>query len=298
MKKFLILFIFVSILFSLKDLSFAESVEDRLQNLEKIVQDLKARIERIEGKGSIIEKIGKGEVDWANGVIKVTGIGSPPPDLKIKAQARPMAKRAAVADCYRNFLEVIEGVKVDSETVVKKMTQSDVIKTRVTGLIKGARELKTRYMSDGTIEVDMVLPLNGTTGLSNIIIPEIVEKKEPPTFSAKKEYTGLIIDATGTGCKPAMSPKILSDDGKEVYGTMNITEGDAIEKGVVGYARSLDEAKSQKDRIGNNPLVVQAKDVKGSFSANPVISTSSAEEIFSSNLDKAFSHCGVVIVLD
>ena len=58
-----------------------------------------------------------------------------------QAQKRLMAVRAAKADAFRQLVEIINGVHVNSETVVKDfVTESDVIKTKVEGLIKGIKK--------------------------------------------------------------------------------------------------------------------------------------------------------------
>ena len=53
--------------------------------------------------------------DWNAGVIRATGMGVPTTGA-VGAQARMLARRAAVADAYRQLLELTEGVQVDSET--------------------------------------------------------------------------------------------------------------------------------------------------------------------------------------
>jgi hypothetical protein len=58
-----------------------------------------------------------------------------------EAQARLMALRAAKIDAQRNLLEVINGVRVTAGTTVKDMTlESDIIGTRVKGMLQGAFE--------------------------------------------------------------------------------------------------------------------------------------------------------------
>jgi hypothetical protein len=73
-------------------------------------------------------------------------------------QARLMAERAAILDAHRQILEQIKGVAIDSTTTVEDfMTQSDRIRSRVEGIVRGGRITDKRYNSDGTVEVDMLL---------------------------------------------------------------------------------------------------------------------------------------------
>lgn len=88
---------------------------------------------------------------------------SPPPSessspVVKSGQARLMAERAAILDAHRQILEQLKGVAIDSTTTVEDfMTQSDRIRSRVEGIVRGARITDKRYNSDGTVEVDMIL---------------------------------------------------------------------------------------------------------------------------------------------
>jgi hypothetical protein len=120
--------------------------------------------------GDAVEKSGSGEINWTSGEVFATGIGVPPAQAVNAAQARAMAQRAAVVVALRNLLEIVKGVRVDSETVVENfMTTSDVIRTRVDGIVRGARVVKTEYMSDGAVEVLVAMPLRGA--LMDAVVP-------------------------------------------------------------------------------------------------------------------------------
>ncbi|MBW1744973.1 MAG: hypothetical protein JRJ25_01090, partial [Deltaproteobacteria bacterium] len=67
----------------------------------------------------VVENIGNGSINWTKGIIQATGIGTSPDEYYGKPQARPMALRAARIDAMRNLLEVTQGVRIDSATVVK-----------------------------------------------------------------------------------------------------------------------------------------------------------------------------------
>jgi hypothetical protein len=108
---------------------------------------------------------GRGTIDWTHGTLTVTGSGAPP-DRGSLAQKRLLARRAAVVDGYRQLAEMLNGVRVDSETVVKDFViASDLIRTQVSALVKGAKTGEPRYLSDGTVEVDLVVSLYGPSSL-------------------------------------------------------------------------------------------------------------------------------------
>ncbi len=117
-----------------------------------------------------VEKVNQGSINWTGGYIEAVGIGAPADKSVSKINARPMALRAATVDAYRNLLEITKGVRVNSVTTIKDFTvESDIINTQVNGLVKGAVEVDHQYMSDGTVEVRLRMPLYGD--LAQIIVP-------------------------------------------------------------------------------------------------------------------------------
>lgn len=66
------------------------------------------------------------------------------------------AKRAAEIDAYRKLAERVLGMEISSETRVRDFVlQSDLIRARVAQLIKSAKPIDIRYLSDGSCEIDM-----------------------------------------------------------------------------------------------------------------------------------------------
>src|SRR5512137_176918 len=163
-----------------------------------------------------------GKIDWTTQVITAVGIGAPPAQPANAAQARAMAERAAQVVAYRNLLEAVKGVRIDSTTTVENfMVTSDVIRTQVSGFVQGAMVMDKKYMSDGSVEVTVGMKLTGA--LADSLLPKT--PTAPPTGivatpgAAGQTFTGLIVDARGLGIRPAMAPKVMNEDGKEVYGS-------------------------------------------------------------------------------
>lgn len=123
------------------------------------------------GTQDAVETTSSGIINWTTNEVMATGIGAPPAMASNPAQARAMAERAAFIVALRNLLETVKGVRVDSETVVRNfMVQSDVIRTRVDGIVKGAKVVKTQYLSDGSVEVQVSLPMKGA--FLDAVLPE------------------------------------------------------------------------------------------------------------------------------
>jgi len=110
----------------------------------------------------VVERLPQGEINWTQGIVTAKGSGAPPAGVKVVSQARLMAERAAKADALRNLLEAVKGVRVDAQTTVESFTtRSDVVMTRVSGIVKGASVTDKRYLSDGGVEVAVAVNLTG-----------------------------------------------------------------------------------------------------------------------------------------
>jgi len=246
-----------------------------------------------------------GKVDWTTGVITAVGIGAPPAQSANAASARAMAERAAQVVAYRNLLEAVKGVQIDSQTVVEMaMVQSDTIRASVSGYVQGATIMDKKYMSDGSVEVTVGMKLTGA--LADALLPKAPTTPPapvtPPTgmtpASLGQLYTGLIVDARGLGAKPAMVPKIVNEDGKEVYGSAWISRDYAVREGMAGYLRELDQAKSNP-RVTDKPLIVKALRVSGDARVDLMISNADAAMLHSASQNLSMlEKCRVIILVD
>lgn len=120
-------------------------------------------------------------IDWGKQIITVKGLGFPPSGNYPLEQAKQLAKRAAMAEAYRQLAEVVNGVKVSGETTVSSMTLvSDVVKTKVEATIKGVQPISEREISGG-YEVVMQMPLFGkTSSLAGAVIEKPAQKVSFP----------------------------------------------------------------------------------------------------------------------
>ena len=257
--------------------------------------------------------------------IEADGFGLPPDSVVSEAQARLMARRAAISDAQRNLAEQIAGVQVDSETTVQNLqVASDVVKTRVSALLKGAKII-SESAEDGAYHVVMALPLYGVNNsLASAVLPQISRRESFPAAIAPEPdeplytptqpetttvtttttrtttitnrqsgtYTGVIIDCTGLGLRSAMSPVIKTTAGEPIYGYKNLDSKKVIKNGMAGYSNGFGGNVS---RAGSNPLVVKAVGVDHYF--NPVVNVADAKIILEENGYTHFlDNCAVVFI--
>ena len=267
----------------------------------------------------LVEQIATGDINWTKGVVQAKGIGAPPERYYGKPQARPMAVRAAKLDAMRNLLEATKGVRISSTTLVKDFAvTSDIIMSQIEGMVKGAQVVHQEYMSDGTVEVTMQMSLMG--GFAQLILPmeikqvesirpippvhkeplpPIVKKPSAPALKPVSEvFTGMVIDSRGINARPAMAPKILNENGEEVYGSAYVSREFAVQQGMSGYAKDLTAAQSNP-RVTNSPLTVKGLRTEGHGRSDIVISNADASKLRSASEHLTFlKKCRVMIVVD
>jgi hypothetical protein len=214
-----------------------------------------------------------------------------------------MAKRAAVIVARRNLLEIIKGVRIDSMTLVKDfVVQSDIIRNQVDGYLERSQVVDIAYMSDGSVEATVAMNLRG--GFSNLMLPKSIQSipaiRQPQVSPGAQgeAYTGLVLDTRGFQVKPAMSPKVVDEDGNEVYGSSYVSRDYAINQGMAGYAKDLTAAQTN-DRVTNNPLTVKGIKTADTGDSDVVISNADAARIKASADNLTFlQKCRVMVVLD
>jgi hypothetical protein len=258
-----------------------------------------------------------GCIDWDNGIIYATGMGVPNPKFETQAQKTYSAYQAAKTVAMRNLLQMVQGINITSTRTVKAgMLEDDTINTQISGKIRQVQEAgKPQTMNDGSVWVTMKMYMRD---IISILVNnqqftfksgemfqkpekkapiEEVEKEEGPKYGgdANTVYTGVIIDARGTGVVPAMSPKIYGPDGKEIYGSIAVERDFALQHGIVGYVKDLDGAKSN-ERVKGNPLLIKAG-LSGDKTSDLVISEEDAELLTNLDATQSFLREARVIVI-
>ncbi|WP_440905769.1 LPP20 family lipoprotein [Catenovulum sp. SX2] len=132
----------------------------------------------------VIKQTANGGVNWTKGSIFAHGYGVAPQNQLGSSKARLLARRAAQLDAYRNLAEIVNGVRVNSQTLVQDMTlASDTVRTQVEAVIKGAIMTKDHYQND-VASVTMEIPMAGN--LMETFIPK-----------SKTQQSGLTSTANG-----------------------------------------------------------------------------------------------------
>ncbi|HUB09806.1 MAG TPA: hypothetical protein VMB50_22580 [Myxococcales bacterium] len=231
-------------------------------------------------------------IDWEKRTITATGQGAPDLNAPNPAAARIGAERAAQLDAFRNLLETLKGVKVsEGQTAGDRMAGDATLKAEVEGVLRNFTVVARHYFSDGGVELEVRMPLDGK--VAELLIPK------DPTAAVSQGGTdigsGLVVVAKGLAVTPALAPRLLDPEGKVVYGP-GFVQVDALKQnGIAGYLKDL-TAASQSARVGSHPLLVKAVATKGT---DLVISDQDAQKLEDGHANLGFLSEGkVIIVID
>ncbi len=257
-------------------------------------------------------------MDWDTATVTAEGYGVAPATAYSAAQARMMARRAAIVDAYRQLAEQIKGVNVDATTTVgNMMVTDDTVTTKVSAFVQGARIISEKAGNDGSYTVTMRVPVYGVTNslvtavmprpeareafpaptagvapsIPSATLPEVTQQPETSTTpiyghasSASEAPAGRAIGGyTGliVDCRGLGLKPVMSPVIKNEAGSP-----------IYGY-KNLDydlivkngmagyaRDISQAKRAGTSPLVVRAIGIDG---GNPILSTADANRVLIEN---------------
>lgn len=291
----------------------------------------------------VTEDVGPVKINWSSKEMVFTGDGAPNLNAPNAASARLGAERAAYMDALRKALEAMKGIKIRAgQTVGQKLASNPSVAGEVEGVLRGFKAVDKRYYSDGGVQIDMRIPLDGvlvkTIMKDEMKAAPVAAKPEPPkaveppakpaepekpTAVAKPETpakpaepekptavvkpetpakpeapvvavaTGLVVLANKLRVIPVLAPKLIDEDGKDVYDVTMVSET-GMDNGIISYVK--DEEIAVKDKkIGGNPLIVSA--LSSPNSVDLVISNSDAEKIRKMAATSPFLSEGRVIVV-
>lgn len=186
------------------------------------------------------------------------------------------------------------------------MFKNNMISGNGDGYLRGLQEQgNQKRLKDGTVEITMNVPLDGVGGIGDMLLGNSVAAKpavssfEKRSVTKENVYTGLIIDCKKLSIKPALSPRILDENGREVFGSNYVSRDWAIKYGIVGYAKEVQAAQQLSDRIGNNPGLIKARKAAGNNSTDIIIANKDADKLRSAPKNLTFqAECRVIFVID
>gem|GEM_PF-3608270 len=246
---------------------------------------------------------------FTDSLIYAEGYGLAKPS-KYKAISIQNARRAAIAEAQKELLATLKGISIVGNTFVSNhMIVEAKIREYLNGILRGAEIIEEKLIAPptekdfGLYKVKMAVRWDQRIGLQKELADILKDLRPGEIYigssSIKEEnstkiYTGLIIDASGFGLKPTLFPEILTEDGKRLY-SFDVVEDEYRRRySIVEYHRTLAEAL-QSNRVGDNPLIIGAKNVKNGFEI--IIDSDVLNEIMKSSKIYDFLKEGKVVIV-
>ena len=213
-------------------------------------------------------------VDWQELTLRATGSGPPDFTAVSASQATAAAEKHARASALRSLERGIGTVRLTGTQTVSDVLASSGASEKLGQVLGEYRITAKRYFSDHGVELDVELPLPPIADL--LLAPPAAATKVP---GPKSKSSGLIVDARGLNVVPALAPRLVEQDGKEIYGIASLSAEARRRAGVAAYARAIADAKTSQ-RVGEKPLMVKASKAVG---PDLVLSPAAARAIEESN---------------
>lgn len=215
-------------------------------------------------------------IDWKRRVIKARGLGTPDLNAPSIAVARLGAERSAKADALRSLLETLKGAQLASGGSAGGFLQGqDALRMRTEGALRGFHVVQPHYFSDGGVALDVEVEIDKLPPeLGSLLQPQPaaapagtapsgVAAPAPATGgpAPRQHPAGFIVDASGSTAAPARAPRVVDEEGVEVYGP-DLVDADKLQAqgqgGYAGFARTLEAARKDA-RLPGSATVVKAR---------------------------------------
>ena len=147
-----------------------------------------------------VSSVAMAATDISDGVIRAEGVSG-------LGQSFAVQRIAARVIAERNLTEQIHGVQIDGNTTVENaLVTSDVINAKVSGLIKGAREVSVTQDEYGYVHVIMEMPIYGASNsLAAVTMPQIPQQEflSPSDIIPVDKIADVSLKSDSTGANAA-----------------------------------------------------------------------------------------------
>ena len=252
--------------------------------------ELPAPLGPIVAPGQVREFVPGGAVDWSGRTVWARGAGVLDPGNSNRDLAWQLAQRAATVVAQRNLLEIVKGIRVDSDARVQELVaEHDSVYQRIEAVIKGARQRSpARFDSlGGTVEVELECDLYGEAGVEGALLPSPVAGPPAGDVSAGdlsyqareflRQYSAVVLDAGSTGLKPSLFPKLYDDSGALLLDTRELAYADATRACAVQYVGMLAQVLARPGF--GQPLVLRVREVRGKLGTDIVLARGDADQL-------------------
>ncbi len=202
-------------------------------------------------RGDVIREIATGvEVNWTDLTLNATGVGRTG-----GTEGRKAIEQLARREVEASMRQAAGRVRVTSTQTLNDLESvpklSDALNARVSHWVV----TEARYYASGKVELDAQLPLQG------LLKPYTLHaSKAAPQRENQPSYSGVLLDARGSGAEPAWAPRILGPNA-EVLCDGGVWEEHAVTASPAIYV--TDPAHPAARRAGDEPFIISASSASG-----------------------------------
>lgn len=237
-------------------------------------------------------------IDWTNYRLLVHSFV--PVTEQVPLSERTTLHLKVKEDTLSQTSRYLENLPIDSShSVADLLDQNDLFAREYSSFLENIRT-GNLFLRGDKIESNMLIPLRGENGLlSHLPVPwkrlryQVLQEPSAEggayqTRQVKGEYlssnpmsySGLVIDVREFPLKPAMLPRIYSQDGRLIYGPEYLSRSIGNERGIAGYVKSYSNPEVLH-RAGMQHYFTVAMSIKGKYKTDIVLSNSDAKKILS-----------------
>jgi hypothetical protein len=206
--------------------------------------------------------------------------------VNVKSVAAGQTKNEAVLNAVRAAKKEFQEVFSSGDPSIKAEGKPD----KVAALSKiSEKDVAVQKTDSGyTAKVQVSKPFKE-------IMPAVMTAPTPaPAKPKTTNYTSIIIDARGMGCKACLVPSVVDSNGKQLYGP-RLVEKEAAINGMAVWV-STPEAARGSAKAGKNPFLIKADSIKDQRQF--VVSGATAEAIDAMAGSPVIRLCKVIFIVD
>lgn len=264
----------------------------------------------------VLEKSGKGVINWSQGTIQATC--QPSPYTGSNHHTRPFSANGKTfrAELIDNVFSTAQSLRIDDSIYVRDfVAKAEAYFSKIKDLVDDAQIVLRTDTKDHITRATARVPIYG--GFAQLVLPqdikqvqsirlmlpiqrkaEVRQTSKTSKLGVARPHTGLVVDARNIGAIPALVPIIYDENNNEVYGPAFVSREFAVQYGLAGYTRSL-KAAFEHIRVTDNPLIVKGLHLHPSGPCNIVISNADASRIRNTYDHLSFLRtCHVMLVID
>lgn len=231
----------------------------------------------------VIEVVAHGvRIDWTTLQLEVTADASTAGPQTVEG-AEQLARRAVDAA----YDQAVGSVRVTADARVADLVADSDLGAAIRSRVSRWEVVRAEYGTSGRVE------LVASLSLQELLRPwalQIARPGVPPVGGSP--VTGVVVDARGTGIRPAYALRLIGPDGRVLYA------GEQWEEEAVTaapYRFVQDPAHPAASGAGDRPLLLIAADVRGS---DLVLGDADAELLSDRGSDGVLGRTTVVVVVD